>query len=132
MENILLETISLLDYKDEFNLRCLSKDIDKIIMNNIYKHLKNIQIKIKRELSEKDFITFILMFKPKNINLNWNKNITNKAFEHLKGIHILHMNSYNQGTITDKAFENLKGIYTLNMNNCEYETITDEALYFLK
>ena len=51
--------------------------------------------------------------------------ITDKAFENLRGINTLDMSGCT--TITDKAFENLRGIRTLHM--CECDQITDEAQF---
>jgi len=105
--------------KDILNLRCLSKDLNEIIICNLDKqYFRNIEFKIKQDLSEKDFITFVTKFKPVNLNLNRNDNITDKAFKNLKGIHTLDMSNCDQDTITDKAFEHLKGIHTLNVRWC--------------
>ena len=58
--------------------------------------------------------------------------ITDAAFEHLPGIHTLHMASCTQPTITDAAFVHLRGIHTLNMSGCWQETITDAAFVHLR
>ena len=54
-----------------------------------------------------------------------NVQITDAAFENLRGIHTLDMNFCDQ-KITDAAFENLRGIHTLDMCGCSQET-TDQG-----
>jgi hypothetical protein len=44
--------------------------------------------------------------------------ITDAAFVHLKGIHILDMSYCFQPTITDAAFAHLKGIHSLSLYRC--------------
>jgi hypothetical protein len=58
--------------------------------------------------------------------------LTDAAFEHLKGIHTLLMWHCPQATITDAAFEHLKGIHSLVMSWCTQITITGAGLEHLK
>ena len=68
----------------------------------------------------------------KKLSIIKQRNITDKAFENLRGIHTLNMSWCDQQTITDKAFEHLQGIHTLNMAWCNQETITDKAFEHLQ
>jgi len=117
------------DGKDIMNLRCINKVVNNFILDKTWDHLR---YKIKRHLSEEDFITFVTKFKPKILHLNRNIRLTDKAFKHLEGIHTLNMSECYRNTITDKAFKHLKGIHTLGMCLCDQETITDKAFEHLK
>ena len=47
--------------------------------------------------------------------MSWCTQVTDAAFEHLKGIKVLNIRRCNQATITDDAFEHLKCIRVLGM-----------------
>ena len=66
------------------------------------------------------------------LNMSECTEVTDAAFEHLKGIHTLFMRHCTQATITDAAFEHLKGIHSLVMMHCNQATITGAGLEHLK
>lgn len=51
--------------------------------------------------------------------------ITDKAFEHLAGLHTLNMMGCDQSTITNRAVQHLSGLHTLDMTYCYQNTITN-------
>ena len=66
------------------------------------------------------------------LNMSLCRQLTDAAFEHLKGIHTLLMWGCDKVTITDAAFEHLKGIHSLDMLGCTQATITGAGLEHLK
>lgn len=62
----------------------------------------------------------------------WQEGITDAAFAHLEGIHTLDMSYCKQSTITDAAFVHLRGIHELSIDSCDQDTITDAAFVHLR
>ena len=65
------------------------------------------------------------------VNIMCCSGVTDAAFMHLRGIHMLSMACCNQLTITDAVFMHLRGIQRLSMSFCIQTTITDAAFLHL-
>jgi hypothetical protein len=143
--DLIFTTFNYLGYNEAHILKNISskyKDLVKLhrwndLKTDLKTDIKNIKkwrenfpnaigvsIDHKVKLKDKDFKYFIGI---KHLKINSQKNITDRAFKNLEGIHSLDMSWCNQKKITDRAFKNLRGIHTLIMNKCYQTTITDRA-----
>src|SRR3989338_68164 len=127
-KDILISISDFLSTHDLISLSSTCRDYRIILLFDI--HVMSIhKFTLSKTYTSLEFIKE-LPYKIYNLDLNTNKNIKDKDFQYIKGIHTLDMSGCNQDTITDNAFKYLKGIYTLNIKGCKQ--ITDKAFENLK
>src|SRR3989338_4989672 len=129
-KDILISISDFLSTRDLISLSSTCRDYYIILLFNVHV-MSTHKFTLSKTYISLEFIKE-LPYKIYNLDLNTNKNIKDKDFQYIKGIHTLDMSGCNQDTITDNAFKYLKGIYTLDMSWCNKKTITDKAFKNLK
>ena len=75
-------------------------------------------------VDDADFVHFVGLWE---LDMCHCRAVTDAAFVHLRGIHVLDMNGCNQPAITDAGLAHLVGIQKLCIAGCDQATLTDAA-----
>lgn len=110
------------DHHNKIKTKYVNKQLFEIINTKF-----NIQIRIKYNINNDQFMKLKLINRWKNVNLAYCDKLYNHTIAHLHGVHTINLcDCYD---LSDKLVAYFKNIHTINIINCE--ELTNDALIHL-